>query len=89
MREHDVLSRLLLTFLLLAVAACSAGSGGGDADGIRFEVTVSADLEPDPVDGRVILIVSSLLQPEPRFQGLRSLQTPQNLRRRRRWVGCR
>ena len=44
---------------------------------IRFEVTVSADLEPDPVDGRVILIVSSREQPEPRFQRLRSLQTPQ------------
>lgn len=77
MRKPNVPSRLLLTFLVLAVAACLSGSGSGAADGIRFEVTVSADLETGPVDGRVLLIISSREQPELRFQGLRSLQTPQ------------
>ena len=79
MRKHDVPSRLLLTLIVFAVTSCSSGPAGttDGGSGVRFEVNVPADVEPAPVDGRVLLLISSREQPEPRFQRLRSLDTPQ------------
>jgi len=68
-------SRLLLIAVLLTLASCAPA--GNAPSGPRFEVRVPAQVEAGPVDGRVLLVVSSREQPEPRFQPLRSLDTPQ------------
>lgn len=82
---------LLLALLLLATISCEgrtyrfpsgsrerarAAEAGATSD-LRFEVSVPAAVESEPLDGRVLVIVSSQENPEPRFQRLRSLQTPQ------------
>jgi enterochelin esterase-like enzyme len=43
------------------------------AGGVRFSVTVPAAVEPNPVDGRVLLIIARSNEQEPRFQVGRGL----------------
>jgi len=64
----------LLAALLLALAGVSscAPSGGGP----RFEVVVGDGLIDEPLDGRILLLVSRDSTPEPRFQQLRSPMAP-------------
>ncbi len=60
-----------LRTLAVALLALSLTSFGRPADGFRFEVSVSPDLIEEPVDGRVLLLLSRSGDPEPRFQRLR------------------
>jgi hypothetical protein len=57
---------LLLAPAALALASC-AGPAGTDGDQITVAVTLPADA-PGPLDGRLILVLSSLEEGEPRFQ---------------------
>ena len=63
----------LLPAAVLIVGTLSCGGGPSD---LRFEVVVPGDMAAQPVDGRVLLLVSSTDDPEPRLQRLRSLDTP-------------
>jgi len=66
-----------LAALLLALPtlnACTSPPGGGN--GFRFEVTAAEGLIDQPVDGRLILLISRDSVPEPRFQRLRSTMAP-------------
>jgi hypothetical protein len=76
MSKNVVFARIFLIVLVAAAAACSVELAEGRR-GPRFEVRVPAAVEAEPVDGRVLLLVSSSAEPEPRFQRLRSLDTPQ------------
>ncbi len=61
---------------LLAVVAVGSLSVGAAAQELRFEVTIPDGMSDGPVDGRILLLVSHSDDPEPRFQRLRSLDTP-------------
>ncbi len=73
-RTAFLLSGLLLT-LVHIVSAQQAGET--NATGFRFEIAVGTEARPEPVDGRVILLISTSNEVEPRFQRLRSLSAPQ------------
>lgn len=64
-----VLATLGLAALLLA--GCEAPGTGP-----VFELSYPADLAAGPLDGRILLVVSSDSSPEPRFQRLRSVEAP-------------
>jgi hypothetical protein len=55
-------------FLLASLAFGLSGQAPGPGDGFRFEFVIPPSLESKPVDGRLLLIVSSQDTPEPRFQ---------------------
>ena len=75
-RTAFLLSGLLLT---LAHIVSAQQAGETNATGFRFEIAVGPEARPEPVDGRVILLVSTSNEVEPRFQRLRSLYAPQVL----------
>ena len=68
------LSRLARAFFLpLAIVATAASSmraavAQRPANGLRFEVTYPASLGKGPLDGRVLLLISTDDKAEPRFQ---------------------
>ncbi|MGD2123035.1 MAG: alpha/beta hydrolase-fold protein [Gemmatimonadota bacterium] len=72
-----------LVCCLVFLSACDPPPGNPHQGGPRpdseleFEITMSPGLDTGPLDGRVILLISTTDQPEPRFQGLRSPSTPQ------------
>jgi len=76
-------ARMGLAALVTSLAACGGAGENLDLDELagfsemRFEVSVSPDLALDPLDGRVILLISTTADPEPRFQSLRSQTPPQ------------
>ena len=79
--RQPLVGRALLTggSFLLAVGLLSAAMWTPQTDktsGIRFEVIVDGGVRSEPVDGRVILIVSDEDSREPRFQRLRSPDAP-------------
>ena len=53
---------------LVAVAAAVFVSAASDSGGPRFVVTYGADKSPGPLDGRVLLLLSTDKSQEPRFQ---------------------
>jgi hypothetical protein len=53
--------------------ASAAAQAKPSAGGVRIAVTVPASVEPNPVDGRVLVILASTNEPEPRFQVGRGL----------------
>jgi hypothetical protein len=66
------------TALVLALlTGCAGPAPETSASQGRFEVTVSPDIEQSPVDGRILLLLSTAQDPEPRFQRLRSSDPPQ------------
>jgi hypothetical protein len=75
---------ITLFLSLFWIAACAPSDATTDrtaesileSTGPRFEVVVSEDVRSDPVDGRVLLLVSRSSDPEPRFQRLRGLMAP-------------
>ncbi len=68
---------LLGGFLLACVVACGAPPEARIGTDLKFEISLSPDLETGPLDGRVILLISTAEEPEPRFQSLRSPNPPQ------------
>ena len=76
--------RVIMGFAFLApFIACESPDAGTESGGpeasseLRFEISISPDLEVGPLDGRVILLISTEAEPEPRFQSLRSTTPPQ------------
>ena len=69
----------LLSVLLLSAAHVVSAKqvSGTDTAGFRFEIAVGPEAQPEPVDGRIILIISTSNEVEPRLQRLRSLAAPQ------------
>jgi hypothetical protein len=67
---HAPLARGGLAALGLALLlAAIGGQAGPDAQsGLRFEVTYPATLSPGPIDGRVLVMLSTESDGEPRFQ---------------------
>lgn len=63
-----------LAVVLLSAAAWMPRAA--DQGGFRFEVSVDRGVRSEPVDGRIILIVSDDNSVEPRFQRLRSPDAP-------------
>ncbi len=68
---------LLGGFLLACVVACGAPPEARIGTDLKFEISLSPDLETGPLDGRVILLIPTAEEPEPRFQSLRSPNPPQ------------
>jgi enterochelin esterase-like enzyme len=66
--------------IILAGVALSAAAAWAPAnapvDGFRFEIRIADGLQTEPVDGRVILLVSRTGTVEPRLQRLRSPMAP-------------
>lgn len=60
----------------LTLSCAEPGQGPHPSD-LRFEVALSSELGQEPVDGRVLFLLSATDEPEPRFQGLRSPNPPQ------------
>ena len=58
-------------FILAATLSCGAPDQGPAGTDLRFEVSLSPELGSDPVDGRVLLLLSTAGEPEPRFQRVR------------------
>ncbi len=75
--------RLVLLLALVPAFACQrptaepGASPGNRETNLRIEVSVAPELEADTLDGRLILLISTEAEPEPRFQGLRSADPPQ------------
>ena len=67
---------LLLVVLLAPALNLSVEAKGTENADFRFEISVAPDLRSEPVDGRIILLISTSNEPEPRLQRLRSLSTP-------------
>ncbi len=57
------------------VPESAAAQGKPSAGGVRIAVTVPASVEPNPVDGRVLVILANTNEPEPRFQVGRGLSS--------------
>ena len=70
-------SRLIFIGLLATALACGPGGEPPVASDLSFEVSISPEIAEGPLDGRVILLLSTAGDPEPRFQNLRSLDPPQ------------
>jgi hypothetical protein len=69
---------LLLTLGVLSLlVACVAPGGSPDDSDLTFEISLAPEWETGPLDGRVILLISTSESPEPRFQSLRSPNPPQ------------
>ena len=69
--SHLKLRSIPLTFILAGVGAmlaCGQPSAPGAKNGPRFAVSFPADLAAGPLDGRVLLMISSDPGSEPRFQ---------------------
>ena len=69
-------SPLLVAALLLASLTLSVGSGPAST-GLEIAVSFSEEVEAQPLDGRVIVLVSKDAETEPRFQvraGIRAIQ---------------
>ncbi|MFC1661983.1 alpha/beta hydrolase-fold protein [Gemmatimonadota bacterium] len=80
LRNLPGLRKILLLFagsLLASASTCVPADEGPEAIDLRFEVTLSPELGQEPVDGRVLVLLSTSDEPEPRFQGLRSTDPPQ------------
>ncbi len=57
---------LLAAALVVNVAGCSAA--GGDASRLQFTVSFPAERSAEPIDGRLLLLISTDDSAEPRFQ---------------------
>ena len=77
--HHSFLTAALIFATSVLLATCRSPIPVGSASDLRFEVSVPAEVEAEPLDGRMLLLISSQPEPEPRFQRLRSLDTPQIL----------
>ncbi len=75
-QEHTMTWRHMKLGGLLSAVMVGALSCGAAAPGFRFEIIVPIEMADGPVDGRILLLVSESDDPEPRFQRLRSLDTP-------------
>ena len=73
--------RVALSCATAFVVAFLLGCGGpgepAPGSDLEFEISISPELETGPLDGRIILLVSTTDQTEPRFQSLRSSNPPQ------------
>ncbi len=58
---------VILTFALLGMAACSRDDVKNGAR-LRFAISFTQDQSKEPLDGRVLVILSTSSDPEPRFQ---------------------
>ena len=58
----------LIVLLLVPVLILAAASTAAGAPGLRFEVSFPADLSSMPLDGRVLLMIATSDDPEPRFR---------------------
>jgi hypothetical protein len=61
-------NRMLSAASVACVAALLGNCGGQSASGLEFAVSFNSALESEPVDGRIILIISNREDPEPRLQ---------------------
>ena len=75
-QEHTMTRRHLTLGGLLAAVMVGSLSLSAPVPGFRFEIVVPIEMADGPVDGRILLLVSESDDPEPRFQRLRSLDTP-------------
>ena len=70
MKSHIMCRRVIALFVIIAASAafiiCQAGNEG--MSGLTFEVSFPESLLQDPVDGRLLLMISNNDQNEPRFQ---------------------
>src|SRR4030043_269995 len=57
---------ILLVLLSIGLAASNAGPIPGEAR-FRFEISFSANLQKEPLDGRILLLISSDFKNEPRL----------------------
>lgn len=69
-RRHFQTSQILITFaVLLVVGTISCQKEGGEtAKKFRFEISFPGTLSAEPLDGRMLLMLSSDSSQEPRFQ---------------------
>jgi hypothetical protein len=70
MKKSSFLSNLLLVGLAgwLVAAGVSCGGAGETDSGLTFGVAFSAELSEEPLDGRMLLLISNDDSREPRFQ---------------------
>ena len=64
-----------ISLILLALATAIAFPTNGSA--LEFQVSIPAEIGTDPIDGRVLLLLSTSAETEPRFQvraGFRAIQ---------------
>ena len=61
---------------LIALVTVSSWTCNISPATFHFEIVVPPDVAEGPLDGRILLLVSNSDEPEPRFQRLRSLETP-------------
>ena len=72
-------SRIVLACLLSLVCLPFSAAWTPDAkwqETLRFEIVVDESIQSEPVDGRILFIVSDRPTPEPRFRRLRSPMAP-------------
>ena len=79
---------------LLSSAPCAAGSGpastdNGEVPGLRIRVRFEAEQGKTPLDGRVLVMLSTDPADEPRFQINDSPEDAADLRHRRRGARAR
>ena len=70
-------SSLLVAGLCSLAFACAPSGETPEYSDLQFEISISPELETGPLDGRVLLLISQVGDPEPRFQSLRSPNPPQ------------
>ena len=63
---HVRVGNIAMAGALMAAVQCAPTAGHRSS--LRFEVSFPASLQPQPLDGRILLIVSQTADPEPRFQ---------------------
>jgi hypothetical protein len=77
MAMRTSLIRLPFPLLLSIAFACTPPDSDPEYSDLRFEITLSPELDTGPLDGRVLLLLSVAGDPEPRFQRLRGSDPPQ------------
>jgi len=70
-------NRMFSAASVVCIAALLSNCGGQSASGLEFAVSFDSALEPEPVDGRLVLIISNREDPEPRFQVSAGVDAPQ------------
>ena len=69
---------VITTVVLMALGSASAAAQtgkGGSGGGWQFQISVPQSVQATPVDGRVLLMVATTNDPEPRFQVGRGLES--------------
>jgi len=76
-KSHSIFIFLFIPLFIVASHLTKVyGESPQDSSGLKFEISFSKAVHPDPITGRVYVMISGYKDPEPRFQTRQSRSSP-------------